>query len=156
MSTLDPKLEADSAYWITKKLYLCRIPYIQTLSPEYIAYFGMPDSGDEQVNQQMRNELIDVRITIGQMAEYFATGTQLSIPDPRTTKEIYERILQHLRNWKYEIEHRMHPGEVPAEDLVKLDQFAAALYPHGKPLFEQDFVRSHFVHQMNSFLQINR
>ena len=156
MNTRNAELEKDTAFWVTRKLYRCRIPYIQTLSPDYIAFFGVPDSGDERVNQQMRNELTEVHLPIGRMAEYFATGTQIYIPDPRVTKEIYERIVNHLKAWKHEIENRMHPGDVPADDLIKLDKFAAALFPHAKPFFEDEFIQSHFVRQMNSMLSINR
>lgn len=153
-----PLKDRDTAWWVTKKLYKCRIPNLQTMSPAYLKYFGTPDSGDERTNEQMRNELIDVQISIGQMAEYYDEGVQISIPDPKVTREIYERIFDHLQAWKKEMEETINPGGLPAvlDDLMKLDRFAAKLHPHAKAFFDKDFVESKFVRRMSGLLRIRR
>jgi hypothetical protein len=137
-------------------LFRCRIPYFQTLSPDYIKFMGMPDSGDESVNVQMRNELIDVSLPIGTMAEYYCDDVQVHIPDPRVTKEIYERIHEHLQAWKYDMENTVNPGQVPLDDLLKLDQFATALFPHAKRFFDREFVESKFARRLSGLVSISR
>jgi hypothetical protein len=39
-----PPEKRDSAWYITKKLFRCRIPYFQTLSPDYIKFMGMRET----------------------------------------------------------------------------------------------------------------
>ena len=144
------RYDHDTAFWVTKKLYPCRIPYIQTMSPDYIKFFGFPDSGDDRVNQQMREELVSVYLTIGQMADYYSQGDVDIRVSPSLTKELYDRTIAHLQAWKHEIENRLHPGHVPADDLVKLDRFATALFPHAKPFFTTEFQRTHFAQGISS------
>lgn len=148
--------DRDTAWWVTRKLYPCRIPYIQTLSPDYIKFMGMPDSGDEHVNLQMRNELIDVQISIGKMATYYADDVQVHVPNPKTTKEIYERVHEHLQAWKQDMEQSVNPGQVPIDDLLKLDQFAAAVYPYAKRFFDKEFVESKFARRLSGLVSISR
>lgn len=148
--------DRDTAWYITRKLYKCRIPYFQTLSPDYIKFMGMADSGDEHTNVQMRNELIDVQITIGRMAEYYAEDAQVHIPDPKVTKEIYERVHEHLQAWKRDMEESVNPGQVPIDDLLKLDQFASALYPHAKRFFDKEFIESKFARKLGGLVSISR
>lgn len=148
--------DRDPAWYVTRKLYKCRIPYIQTLSADYIKFMGMPDSGDERVNLQQRNELIDVEISIGHMAKYYSEDVQVHIPDPRVTKEIYERIHEHLAEWKHDIENSVNPGKAPLDDLLMLDQFASALYPHAKRFFDRDFIESKFARKLGGLVSISR
>lgn len=151
-----PMAERDAAYWITIHTYACRIPNMQTMSPEYIKFMGMPSSGDPDVDRQMRNELIEVRWTIGQMAEAHHSGVQVSVRDPRQTKEMYERITTLLREWKEVLEYSVNPGKVPADDLMKLDTFASALFPHARPFFERNFIDSKLAAHMGGILSISR
>lgn len=151
-----PFHERDTAWWVTKKLYPCRVPYIQTLSPEYIKFFGMPDSGDEYVNRQMRDELISIQIPIGMMAEYYSQDVTVLLPNNATIKEIYERTNAHLAAWRDEMLTAMNPKEAPIDDLMKLDLFAASLFPHAKPFFESNFFEEQIHRQFGGIMSLSR
>jgi len=155
-STWVPQADRDTAWWIMKKLYACRVPYFQMLSPAYVKFFGMPESGDSDTNMQQRNELVTIQIPIGTMAEYYADDIQVSIPNPALTKEIYTRVMDHLTAWRHDIEGSLNNGNVPIDDLIKLDKFAAALFPHAKPYFDREFIESKFARKIGSILTINR
>lgn len=155
-TTWVPMAERDSAYWIIKHTYRIRVPNIQTMSAEYLRHFGFPTSGDAGVDRQMRDEIIEVRWSIARMAEAYSTGAQLSFPDSKVTKEVYERIHTHLSLWKEVIEDSVNPGNVPYDDLIKLDEFAAAIHPHARQHFDRGFVPSALVRGMSSILSISR
>lgn len=158
MSGWVPMEQRDTAWWVIQKLYPIRVPSLEMQSPDYIKYFGTPDSGDENTNRQMREELVDVRIPISDMAEYYSQGVQVSIPDPKTTKEIYERIMDHLRAWKHAMDESIHPGTLPAilDDLIKLDNFAAALFPHAKKFFDPTAGQAQFARRLGGLMSISR
>jgi hypothetical protein len=126
------------------------------MSPDYIAYFGMPDSGDEFTNRQMRDELINVYITIGKMAEYVADGVRVFVPNDATLKEIYERIIAHLTAVRERQKDNPHPLKVPLDDLIKLDRFASVLFPHAKPFFEPQTHGFAFSRAIGGLLRINK
>lgn len=153
-----PPEKRDSAWWLFQKLFHCRVNNLQMQSPDYIKYYGTPDSGDETANAQMRAELIDIRIPIAQMAEYYAQDIPVIIPDPKVTKEIYERVMDHLRVWKREMDESLNPGTLPEilDDLIKFDNFAAALFPHAKRFFDPDFGDSKFARKLGGIVSITK
>ncbi|MFL9998858.1 hypothetical protein [Paraburkholderia sediminicola] len=153
-----PREKRDTAWWLMCKTYRCRVPNLQTMSPDYIRYFGTPDSGDEYTNTQMRDELIEVQIPVSTMAEYYAQDVLVILAGTQVAKEIYERIMDHLRLWKREMDMSLNPGTLPEiiDDLIKLDAFASALYPHARRFFEGDFIESKFARHIAGIVSITR
>lgn len=158
MSTVvvGPRGPNDTAWWVTKKIYPCRVRNFETYSPDYIAYMGLPDSGDEYVNQEMRNEWTDIYITIGKMAEYVDEGIAVRVTNDKTIKEIYDRIVAHLAAVREAAKDNPHPVAVPVDDLIKLDRFASVLFPHAKPFFEPESQGFAFSQAISGLLRINK
>lgn len=153
-----PHDQRDTAWYVMKKTYPCRVPLMQITSPDYIKYFGMPESGDERINSQMHGEVIEVRVPISQMAIWYSEDVQVRIPDTKVLKEIYERVNDHIVRWKREMDESLFAGSLHEilDDLIKLDKFAAALFPHAQRHFDKAYVESKFSRHLGGLVSITR
>lgn len=146
----------DTRWWIFHKQFLCRVSNIQSMSVEYLKMFGMPSSGDPYYDKQTANELIMRMLTIDDMVEFFRNGVSVYVCNVADTKEIYERITNHLMAWKHQLEHGFHTRGAPLDDLILLDRFAVAVYKHAKYQFTPDIVDSIMARRMSSILKTSR
>lgn len=151
-----PESERDSRWYLWNERYMCRVPFIQTMSPDYLREFGMPSSGYDEYDRQTANELVIRMLTINDMVEYYKRGTTVAVMQPGDTKRIYERISTHLELWKRELETSFHTRNAPLEDLQDLDKFAHAVYEHAKWYFDEPFVESLFARSVGGLLGFNR
>jgi hypothetical protein len=74
--------------------------------------------------------------------EYWDQGVTVGIVNETDTKRIYEFISNHLLAWKQILDTGLNTRGAPLEDLVKLDQFANAVYRHARYQFTQEYVDS--------------
>lgn len=151
-----PKHLRPTAWWIWNKKFKCRVPYLKSLSIDKLKQFGMPDSGDPMVNRQMANEMVDRLLTINVMTEYFMNGVTVAVVDPKDTGIIYEYISNHLNFWLKQLEGSWNVRGAPIADLIKLDEFANAVYKHAKYQFTQEIVDSVLHRKLSSHMRVTR
>lgn len=137
-----PEEQRDTRWYIWHQRFQVRVPFIQTLSVEYIQKFGMPTTGDSQHDRSTANESVIRMLTIAEMVEYFSRGVTIAVCNVKDTKKIYEHITDHLMAWKKELEESIHVRNAPLEDLKRLDKLAHAVYAHAKPQFTSEVVES--------------
>lgn len=147
--------DRDTSYYLFHELYRCQIPFIQTMSADYIKHFGMPTCFDAEADRAAANELITTMLTINDMVEYFKRGTTVRVVNYADTAKIYERIADHLNAWKHVLETRMNSRNAPIEDLIDLDKFANVVYVHAKHLFTEEIVESILFRQMGSRMRMS-
>lgn len=151
-----PEDKRTTAWYIFFKKFRCQLPNIDTYSKDYVRNFGMPSSGDLAIDRQLANEIVDRLLSIAEIAEYHSSGTNIRVVHYEDTKEIYERITDHLNFWKKEMEDSYHPVTVPMEDLIKLDKLAAAVHPHAKYQFTTEIVESIMSRKMSNMMRVSR
>ncbi len=132
MDSRGHKNNVDTTAGIWDILYKVRMPYLQTTSVEYIKMFGMPSSGDKNVDKEMANQWITTYQSIASLTEHYANGVNIKVVDPSDPKRMYDAIAAHLEAWKDQIRYGINIGNAPIEDLIKLDEFANAVYEHAK------------------------
>ncbi len=132
---------------IFDELYLCRIPNYKTMSADYLKIFGTPTTFNNDIDNQLSKELLTVMIPISKMVEYFQDGIVVRIVKAADTKLIYENIQLHLTVWRNYLERGLNTGNAPMDDLIALDQFASAVYPHATAFFTPAQVDSLFSRQ---------
>ena len=137
-----PVNQRTTAWWIFNHLFMCRVSNIQTMSVEYIKQFGMPSSGVQQYDKETANELIIRPLSISQMADFYKNGVTVHVINIADTKEIYERITDHLNFWKERISISYHIKDAPVDDLLLLDKLANVVYVHAVPQFTTEIVDS--------------
>lgn len=151
-----PEHMRDTRWYLWNERYMCRVPFIQTMSPDYLREFGMPSSGYDEYDRQTANELVIRMLNIDEMVEYYRRGTTVALMQPGDSKRIYERISAHLELWKRELETSFHTRNAPLDDLQLLDKFAHAVYEHAKWYFDEPFVESLFARKVGSLLRVSR
>jgi hypothetical protein len=134
----------DTAYYLFHELYRCRIPFVQMRSVEELRLYGIPSVGDPVLDKHMANELQTIDICIDKIYEYWKGGADIRIANVSDTKLIYERISNHLNDWKHYISSRLNQGTAPIEDLIGLDRFANVIYEHAKFHMTDDFLEFNF------------
>jgi hypothetical protein len=132
----------DTAWWIFKELFHCRVQRIQTVSIEEMKEYGTPTSGDPTFDAQMRHERVDRMLTIAQMVEYWEAGVTVGVVEEKNTKKIYELIANHLTAWRHKLDNELNNRGAPLDELMKLDKFANVVYSHARFHFTQEYVDS--------------
>jgi hypothetical protein len=155
-STWLPPEKRDTAWYLFHKLFLCRVQAIQTVSIEAMREYGTPTSGDPDFDKQMQNERVDRALSIAQMVEYWEAGVTIGIADQKDTKVIYELISDHLNAWKNKLENELNIRHAPIDDLVKLDNFANAVYRHAKYQFGTEYVESILHRKLSGAMRVPR
>ena len=145
-----PEDQRDTAWYIFNQKFMCRVRFIDTLSTDYIKIFGMPSIFDKHEDRATANELNEYYLTIAQIAEYFKRGINVRVVKEKDTKEIYERISQHLEAWKEELRTTFNIKDAPIDDLILLDELAVAVYQHAKHHFTREFVSSSLFNALTS------
>lgn len=156
MSTWVPEEQRDTSWYLFHKKFRCRVSNIKTMSMDYVKTFGMPTVGDPVHDTQMANELVDRMLSINQMLEYHREGVDILVCKYSDTKEIYERISDHLSAWKRTLETSYSTRGAPIEDLIELDKFANVVYKHAKFQFTQEYVDSILARSMGNHMRVNR
>lgn len=151
-----PESQRDHRWYIWHKKFLCRIPNIHTMSIDYIKNFGMPTCGDNQFDRETANELKTMMLTINDMMDLFGKGVTIAVVNIRDTKEIYERITDHLVAWKQHLENGWHVKNAPIDDLLQMDKFAGVVYKYAQPQFTTQTVESILARRMSSTFRVGR
>jgi len=145
----------DSRWYVFKQTYMCRVPYLKSMSTDYIRHFGIPTSGDPIYDKQTANELVTRMLTIVQMVEFYKQGTSIYVVNPKDTKDIYMRITDHLNFWKQQLENGWHMRDAPIEDLMLMDKFANAVFNHARQ-FTTEIVESLVARKVAGTMRVNR
>lgn len=154
MSNNNPPI--DTASYLFDYLFKCRIPNLQTMSVEYIAFFGMPTTGDQGIDKELADQWITTMINISKMVEYHKQGISIKIAKYEDVKTIYNYISLHLQAWKRQIEDGINLGDAPIDDLIDLDAFANTVYDHAKYQFTRDIADSILARHMSSIVRFNK
>lgn len=114
---------------IFNKRYSCQIQHMHTLSESKMNIFGISTSGDRNIDDTLLRSWVDVQMTIAEMVEYQNNGIPIIVKNPTQTVEIYETVKAHLTMWHNHTANNINVGNVPVDDLRKMDNFAAKIFP---------------------------
>ena len=114
---------------IWNNIYPVRSRYIDSLSDASIKAFGLPYSGDAELDEENRNKLIDCMITIDYMVELYNKGINIIFKDNNDTAKIYNIVNNYLIAWSDKLHNSLNANDAPSEDLIMLDQFCKDLLP---------------------------
>ena len=154
--TYIPENQRDTAWWIWNKKFMCRVPYLQTMSADYIRHFGVMASGDEMRDRALSSEMVTTMLTIQQMIEYFEKGVTVGVVKYDDTKKIYEYISDHLTAWRQQLEYGLNVRDAPLDDLILMDRFASVVYRHARHLFDEKFVEGILARSLMGSMRLNR
>lgn len=119
----------NAAIEIFNRMFNVSIPEIYFHSQEEIELFGMPTSGNKDVDEATRNSPRFTYLSIAGLTEFFDEGAPITFVHPSDTVVIYQLIQEHLSDWDWILKNYHNGAAPPKEDLYKLDEFAKAIHP---------------------------
>lgn len=146
-------MSVPSHEYIFKRMFMCIVNQMDITSKEYLTKFGMPTTGDPNIDREMANQLITTYKTIADMVDLFRQGITVRVPKQQDCKTIYEYVDYHIQSWAQAVQNGLNLGNAPLQDLIEMDKFATKLYPYAldnKLIMENSSV---FVQQLgNNFI----
>lgn len=135
--------------------YRCLVPALHSRSPEDIRERGVLLSGIKSLDDGLKNDWVKRDLTIDQMVELFKRGVTIRVIADSDVKDIYDTIQTHLTLWVERIRTGLNIRNAPLEDLIYMDRFAAAVYPHAQHQFTQEALTSALGEEMMRVSRIN-
>lgn len=147
---------SDTTVYIFDYKFKVKIPNLQTQSVEYIRFFGVPTTGDSQIDQALKEEWITTMLPISQMVTYSNEGIPIKVCSYEDIKTIYNYISLHLNAWKNQIGNGINIGDAPIDDLIALDAFANVVYDHAKFQFDRSIADSILARHIGAVTKFNK
>jgi hypothetical protein len=132
----------DPRYPIWGRLFLCRVPRIAYYSTNYLENFGLHTSGNQNVDRELAKQLHPVYITINDMIEYYHQGQRVSIMKQEDVKLVYEICQDYTFTYAERLNRTVFTHDVPFVDLIKIDEFAQAVYEYAGHEYGEEFART--------------
>lgn len=132
----------DPRYPIWGRLYLCKIPRIAHYSTAYLERFGLHTSGHQSVDVELMKQDQSVYITINQMVEYYHQNTRVTIVKRNDVRLVYEACQDYTFTYAERLDRSVFASNFPVQDLVKIDEFAEAVYQHAGHEYGEEFART--------------
>jgi len=150
-----PVEERDTRYYLWEAKFKCRVQYSDTVSLDELRAFGVPTTGDRQMDRDMMSSDVERMLSINDMFEYWRAGISVKVVLRSDTGKIYQYITDHLNAMKREVEKSFRVDHIPFEDLIALDQFAATVYEHAQFQFTRAEVESLLARKMKNIVRFS-
>lgn len=128
-----PKSMHSPAY----RLFFYPIPamvqQVFTMDAAIAEQFGTATSGNADLDREFRNAWVHVRLTPVQMVGLMERGASIVFENHEKATQVYLDIVAHLRGWLEAFVKNPNLHRAPLEDLRKLDELAAHIFPYANP-----------------------
>lgn len=121
-----------TTYYLWELHYEVQIPQMANYSDDYLRMYGMPTSGNPQIDAEMAQQWIHTWKTPAEMIEFHRKGVPVRIVHHKDTEAIYHHIQNHLQAWRNQVSKGLHSGLAPQKDLVDMDRFAEEIFGHAR------------------------
>ena len=116
-----------SAIW--EDLYNALVPDFVTINRDYIRKFGVPSSGNKQIDKMMSSNVTFVKIPIIKMLEYFENGIDVQIPSRVDMLSIHKSIENYLSEWRQHLKYDINLDRGKHKDLLLgLERLSMLIY----------------------------
>lgn len=119
---------------IWEDLYDAMVPDFITMDRDYIRKFGVPSSGNRDVDKMMSNNVTFVKIPIIRMLEYFENGVEVQIPSRKDMIAIHKAIENYLGEWREHIRYEINLDRGKHKELLlSLERLSKLIYAKAYP-----------------------
>lgn len=119
---------------IWEDLYAVYAPDFVTMNRDYIRKFGVPSSGDKEVDKMMATNLSYVRIPIIRILEYFDNGVDVQIPSRKDLIAIHKHIENYLGEWRDHIKYDINLDRSKNKELLLgLERLSKLIFDKAHP-----------------------
>lgn len=121
-----------NAIW--EDLYDAMVPDFVTRNRDFIRKFGVPSSGNKDVDKMMSNNLTFVKIPIIKMLEYFNNGVDIQIPARKDMIAIHKSIENYLSEWRDHLKYDINIDRTAHKELLLgLEKLSKLIYEKAHP-----------------------
>jgi flagellar biosynthesis component FlhA len=147
----------DPRYPIWGRLFMSRAPRIAYYGTKYLEEYGLHSSGNKNVDRELARQPQLVYLTINDLIEYYNQSQRISIVKQDDVKTIYEICQDYTFNYASQLNKSVFSHDVPFNDLIKIDEFAEAVYQHAGYEYGTEYART-FLPQgvMQNALDLNK
>lgn len=128
-----PASQQTCAWRLFNVPHPCLVPQLFTMNQQIMENWGVPTTGDERLDRDMRNEWVSVQLTAVQMVELMDRGAPIMFQDHDVATKVYLDLLGHLRAWNHIFDVNLNLRRAPIADLAKFDELAAMIFPYANP-----------------------
>lgn len=126
--------QSEFAERIWEDLYAVYVPDFVTMNRDYIRKFGVPSSGNREVDKMMSTNLMYVRIPIIKILEYYDNGLEIQIPAREDMITIHKNIEKYLTEWKDHIKYDININRVEHKTLLlALEKLSRLIFDKAQP-----------------------
>lgn len=132
---------------IWEDLYAVYVPDFVTMNRDYIRKFGVPSSGNKEVDKMMATNLSYVKIPIIKILEYFDNGYEVQIPSRQDMIAIHKHIEDYLSEWRDHIKYDINLNRMEHKGLlIGLERLSKLIYDKAYPkeVLDEPLKPSHF------------
>jgi hypothetical protein len=128
-----PKEKQTCAWRLFHIHHPCMVPQVFTMNRQIMENWGVPTTGDEKLDRDMRTEWVSVNLTPVQMVEFMDKGSPIMFQDHDVATRVYLDLLGHLRAWNHIFDINLNLRKAPLNDLAKFDELCAMIFPYANP-----------------------
>ena len=126
-----PSQHADR---IWEDLYNALIPDFVTMNRDYIRRFGVPSSGNKEIDKMMSSNVTFVKIPIIKILEYFENGIDVQIPSRADMIAIHKNIELYLDEWRKHLVYDINLDRGRHKDLLlSLEKLSKLIFDKAHP-----------------------
>lgn len=134
-----PQNQPTTADKIFKFPFRVRIPQRELYGDLDREVFGIPTTGDHNLDRQLAEELTPVTMTIADLVGVWEREVNFTFDSVDDIVRMYGYIKEHLSAWERAIREKIWLREPPMADLHKLDRFAAFLFTRARGRIAKKF-----------------
>lgn len=132
----------DPRYPIWGRLFLCKVPRISHYSTQYLETYGLHSSGNKNVDLEQAKKMTNVYITINDMIELYNQNQMVTIIKQVDYKAVYEICQDYTFDYGEKLNRSVFTHNTPIADLIKIDEFAEAVYQYAGHCYGKEFART--------------
>lgn len=109
------------------------VQQIFTMNAGTLQQVGMPTSGNEKVDRDLRTEWVTVAMTAPEMTTYLQRGAALMFERVEVATQLYLDLVEHLRDWLQAFYDNPNLRKAPVDDLRLFDELAKECFKYANP-----------------------
>lgn len=126
--------QSTTATSIWEDLYNVYVPDFVTLNKDHIRKFGVPSSGNKEVDKMMSSNLTFVKIPIIKILEYYDNGVGVQIPERKDMIAIHKTIEKYLEEWREHIRYDINLNRMEYKPLLTgLEKLSKLIFEKAYP-----------------------
>lgn len=139
---------------IFDNIYKVRIPEYAARSIQYMRTYGNYITGIPDIDRAAPSNWLTTYLPIATMAEYYKEGVTVAVVRTEDLVAIYKSITDHLSAWKRHINTTINLSPPPTQDLVILDEFAAAVFQFARSSMTEEAIKSQFAQSLEDMAMV--